>query len=127
MSPGKVSPRQVARDTPDLSLGNIANVVVCNCDFKMRYANETEDMELQVSESQSKLAYANDTQNIEMEAGDSPTNLNSKGAKRKEYKDRSRVGNHFTKFFDNNEKPRAKCNYCGVVYSGETKSRTSTL
>ncbi|GJW11243.1 ribonuclease H-like domain-containing protein [Tanacetum coccineum] len=95
--------------------------------IKMRYANETEDMELQVSESQSKLAYANDTQNIEMEAGDSPTNLNSKGAKRKEYKDRSRVGNHFTKFFDNNEKPRAKCNYCGAVYSGETKSRTSTL
>nr|GEX89691.1 hypothetical protein [Tanacetum cinerariifolium] len=35
--------------------------------------------------------------------------------------------NHFTKFFDNNEKPRAKCNYCGAVYSGDTKSGTSTL
>nr|GEU54626.1 zinc finger BED domain-containing protein DAYSLEEPER-like [Tanacetum cinerariifolium] len=78
-------------------------------------------------QSQSKLAYANDTQTIKMEAEDSPTNLNSKGAKRKEYKDRSRVGNHFTQFFDNNEKPRAKCNYCGAVYSGEMKSGTSTL
>ncbi|PWA59506.1 tubby C-terminal-like domain-containing protein [Artemisia annua] len=47
------------------------------------------DMEMEVAESQSKLAYANDTLNIKMEAADSPTNLNSKDAKRKEYKERS--------------------------------------
>ncbi|GJR02544.1 zinc finger BED domain-containing protein RICESLEEPER 2-like protein [Tanacetum coccineum] len=93
----------------------------------MRYADETEDMELEVAESQSKLAYANDIQNVEMEAADSPANLNSKGAKHKEYKERSCVWIHFIKYFDNNDKPRAKCNYCGTVYSGDTKSGTSTL
>lgn len=46
-------------------------------------------MEMEVAESQSKLSYANDTQNIKMEAADSPANLNSKDAKRKEYKERS--------------------------------------
>ncbi|GJZ49486.1 RNA-directed DNA polymerase, eukaryota [Tanacetum coccineum] len=94
---------------------------------KMRYADETEDIELEVAESQSKLTYANDTQNVKIEAADSPANLNSKGAKRKEYKERSRVWIHFTKYFDNNDKPRAKCNYCGMVYSGDTKSGTFTL
>ncbi|GJV24845.1 zinc finger BED domain-containing protein RICESLEEPER 2-like protein, partial [Tanacetum coccineum] len=64
---------------------------------KIRYADETEDIELEVAESQSKLAYANDIHNVEMEVADSPANLNSKGAKRKEYKDRSRVWIHFTK------------------------------
>ena len=57
-----------------------------------------------------------------MDAADSPTNLNSKGAKRKEYKERSSVWNHFTKFIDNNDKPRAKCNYCATNYSCDTKA-----
>ena len=93
----------------------------------MRHADETEHTEVEARESQSKLAYAKNNQDIEMEAADSPTNLNSKGAKCKEYKERSSVWNHFTKFIDNNDKPRAKCNYCATDYSCDTKAGTSTL
>ena len=93
----------------------------------MRYGDETEHIEVEVRESQNTLAYAKNNQDIEMEAADSPTNLNSKGAKRKEYKERSSVWNHFTKFIDNNDKPRAKCNYCATDYSADTKAGNSTL
>lgn len=55
--------------------------------------------------------------------GSTTSNLNSNtNKKRKQYKERSDVWNHFTKFSDENGKPRAQCKYCPSHYSCDPKT-----